>query len=266
MPGFDLTGRVAIVSGGSQGMGRAYCLELAGAGADVAVIARMPEPVTGGRSRPHDPVERVVEEVQALGRRALGVTADVREPDQVTEMVRQVHETLGRIDILVNVAGGSWGETFRSGPLAEIDHNDLVEAFLVNVKTTFLCSSTVAPIMMEQGKGAIINIASSSGVGASPGTGAYGAAKAALISLSQTMAAEWAPKVRVNVILPGGIDSSHRPMWIDAAERPGPGGTSAMRRNATQEEHGGVVLFLASDAGGFMNGAVLDATGSRAPR
>ena len=171
MPGFDLTGRVAIVSGGSQGMGRAYCLELAGAGADVAVVARMQEPVTGGRSRPHEPVERVVEEVQALGRRALGVTADVREPDQVTEMVRQVHETFGRIDILVNVAGGSWGETFRSGPLAEIDHNDLVEAFLVNVKTTFLCSSTVAPIMMEQGKGAIINIASSSGVGGESGDG-----------------------------------------------------------------------------------------------
>src|SRR5207253_9375802 len=114
---FDLTDRVAIVSGGSQGLGKATALALARAGADVVIVARRPEAVTAGRSRPHEPVDPVVEEVKGLGRRSLGVTADVRDEDQVQDMVTHVMDTFRRVDILVNVVGGSWGETFRAGPL-----------------------------------------------------------------------------------------------------------------------------------------------------
>src|SRR5687767_4717762 len=117
MASFDLTDRVAVVTGGSQGLGKATCLALARAGADVVVVARRPEAVTAGRSRPHEPVDPVVEEIRGRGRRALGVTADMRDEDQVHDMVAQVINALGRIDILVNVVGGSWGETFRAGPL-----------------------------------------------------------------------------------------------------------------------------------------------------
>ena len=87
---FDLTGRVAIVTGGAQGLGRACCIELAKHGADIVVVAREAEEVTAGRSRPHAPVQEVVSEVQALGRKAIGVTADVRDKEQVESMVEQV--------------------------------------------------------------------------------------------------------------------------------------------------------------------------------
>ena len=117
MPSFDMTDRVAIVTGGSQGFGKAIALALAHQGANVVVAAREPEQVTVGRERPHAPVYPVVDEIRAIGSRALGVTADVRNQDEVDAMVAQTMNEFGRIDALVNVVGGSWGETFRSGPL-----------------------------------------------------------------------------------------------------------------------------------------------------
>ena len=266
MPNFDLTDRVAIVTGGSQGLGKATAIALAEAGADVVVVAREPEEVTVGKSRPHEPVAPVVEAVEALGRRALGVTADVRDPEQVESMVRDAMGLSGRIDVLVNVVGGSWGETFRAGPLLELSPHDVEEAYRVNVVTMFQCSTAVAPLMMKQGKGSIINIASRAGRGPSPGSGAYGAAKAGVINMSLTMASEWGPKVRVNAIALGGIETPHRPRWADL-DQPGAAAAvtpqSAMRRLGTPEEHAATVVWLASDAAGYMTGAVIDAHGGR---
>ncbi len=256
---FDLTDRVAIVSGGSQGLGKATSLALARAGADVVVVARRPEEVTVGRSRPHDPVEPVVEEVQRLGRRSLGITADVRDGEEVETMVSQAMDAFGKIDILVNVVGGSWGETFRAGPLLELTPNDILEAYVVNVLTMFQCSIAVAPIMKRQGKGVIVNIASEAGRAASPGQAAYGAAKAAVINMSMSMAAEWGPEVRVNSIAIGGLETPHRPMWD--AQRQESLGRSVMGRVGTPEEHAGTVVWLASDYAGYITGAVIDAHG-----
>ena len=117
MANFDLTDRVAIVTGGAQGFGKAIAVGLAHQGANVVVAAREPEEVTTGRERPHASVNPVVDEIKAIGSRALGITVDVRDQDQVDSMVAQTMDEFKRIDILINVAGGSWGETFRSGPL-----------------------------------------------------------------------------------------------------------------------------------------------------
>jgi len=256
---FDLTDRVAIVSGGSQGLGQATSLALARAGADVVVVARRPEAVTSGRSRTHEPVDPVGDEVESRGRRALGITADVRDEEQVETMVTQTSDAFGRIDILVNVIGGSWGETFRAGPLLELTPNDLLEAYRVNVLTMFQCSVAVVPIMKQQGKGAIVNIASEAGRGASPGQAAYGAAKAAVINMSMSMAAEWAPEVRVNSIAIGGLETPHRPMWDPARQEVV--SRSYMGRVGKPEEHAGTVVWLASDYAGYITGTVIDAHG-----
>ncbi len=264
MPSFDLTDRVAIVTGGAQGLGKATAIELARAGANIAIVAREPEAVTVGRTRPHAAVDPAVEEVREFGVEAVGLTADLRDPDQVAGAVRQTMDRFRRVDILVNVAGGSWGETFRSGPLMELEPHDVIEAYRLNVLTMFMCSKAVQPIMKRQGKGAIVNIASVAGRGPSVGSAAYGAAKAAVINMSQTMAAEWGPEIRVNAIAVGGIETPHRQRWAEMDRpAPDPADRSAMRRLGTPEEHAGTVLWLVSDYGGYITGAVIDAHGGR---
>jgi 7-alpha-hydroxysteroid dehydrogenase len=262
MAGFDLTGRVALVTGGAQGIGKAACLALAEAGADVAVVARLPEDVTTGKPRPHESVDPVVAEIQAMGRKSLGITADVRDEQQVADIVSNVIEAYGRIDILVNVVGGSWGETFRSGPILELTPDDLIEGYRLNVVTMFMCSVAVAPLMKKEGKGVIVNIASGAGRGASPGQAGYGAAKAGVVNMSMSMASEWGPEIRVNSIALGAIDSPHRPTWAgDAGARAGPGARTALGREGTQEEVAGIIVWLASDAAGYVTGSVIDAHG-----
>ena len=264
MTAFDLTGRVAIVSGGSQGLGKGIALELGRAGADVVVVARLPEPVADrGQSRPHEPVEPVVAEIEAMGRRSLGVTADVRSADQVASMVQQAMDAFGQVDVLVNNAGGSWGEGFNVGNLLEITEHDLDETFRLNVMSAFLCSRTVAPIMKRQGRGSIVNVASVAGRTPSAGRGAYGLSKAAVINLTQTMAQEWAPEVRVNVLVPGSIYTPHRPTSSGSSAQPDEQPNIALGRLGLAEEYANAVLFLASDAGGYTTGAALEVHGGR---
>lgn len=263
MVSFDMTDQVAIVTGASQGLGKGIALALAQFGTHVVVVAREPEPVTFGRERPHAPLGSVVAEIQQLGRRTLGIVADVREPDQVDELVKRTMETFGRIDILVNNAGGAWGETFRTGPLLEITKHDLEEAVRLNLTSVFLCSRAVAPIMLDQGKGAIVNISAMGGRGPTPGSGAYAAAKAAVINLTQTMAAEWAPKVRVNVLAPGFVETPHRSRGRSEAERNWASRGVALGRAGTPDEYAAAVVYLASDAGAYTTGTVLEVHGGR---
>ncbi|MDA1036173.1 MAG: SDR family oxidoreductase [Chloroflexi bacterium] len=262
MPSFDLTDRAAIVTGGSQGFGKAIALALATQGANVAVVAREPEAVTVGRERPHESVTPVVDEIKVIGSRAIGITADVREQEQVDSMVAETMDAFGRIDILINVVGGSWGETFRSGPLVELEPHDFIECYRVNVLTGFMCSKAVQPIMKAQGRGAIVNVASGAGVNPGTGQASYGAAKAAVINMSKSMAYEWAPEIRVNSIALGGIETPHRPMWAEAVQQ-APATRNALARLGTPDEHAGTVLWLVSDAASFITGETIAADGGR---
>jgi 7-alpha-hydroxysteroid dehydrogenase len=259
---FNLTDRIAIVTGASQGLGKTTAIELAKAGAKIVAVAREPEDVTFGRSRPHAPVQDVLDAVRALGRDAIGITADVRDNTEVESMVEAALAEFGRIDILVNVVGGSWGETFKAGPIMELNAHDLIEAYRVNVVTMFQCSTAVVPIMKHQGKGAIVNIASVAGQSPSVDSPAYGAAKAGVINMTMSMAAAWGPEVRVNAVAVGGIETPHRPRWNENSTAAyGPGSSSALGRLGKQEEHAGTVVWLVSDYAGYITGTTIEANG-----
>jgi NAD(P)-dependent dehydrogenase (short-subunit alcohol dehydrogenase family) len=251
----DLRGKTAIVTGGSGGIGRACARAFAQAGADVVIASVPPEDILPA-----------VGEVEALGARALGVTVDVSNADQVADMVKRTMARFRRIDVLVNVAGGSYSRSsytprFARAPLLELSEEDFMGAFEVNVKGTFLCAKAVVPIMKAQGKGVIVNIGSSAGRGrpARPELAAYAAAKAAVMNLTINMAHQWGPEIRVNCIAPGVIGTPRpgesRPDFEKAAAR------IAVGRTGTADEIGRVALFVASDGASFVNGAIVDVHG-----
>lgn len=264
MDSMDLTGKVAIVTGGSQGIGKAIALALADAGADIAVVSRLPEAVNIGTERMHLPADPVIGEIGERGRKAVGILADVREPEQVRAMVGQVKDEFGHVDILVNNAGATWGETFRMGPLLEMGAQDFRECLRLNLESFFYVSSAVAPLMLEQGSGTILNMASGSGQGASPGNGLYGAAKAGVISLTLTMAQEWAPAIRVNAIAPGTIAHADRAA-VHPYAPPGSRGATAIPLGRTGDavDIVGAALYLVSEAASYTTGTVIDINGGR---
>lgn len=264
MESMSLTGRVAVVTGGSQGIGRSIALALAEAGADIAIVAREPEQVDVGTERIHRPIAPVAEEIRELGRRSLGIVADVRVPEEMQAMAARVVHELGQIDILVNNAGATWGETFRMGPLLQMTARDLDECLRLNLKSFFHASTAVAPHMIESGKGTILNMASQSGIGGSPGNGLYGAAKAGVISLTKTMALEWAPHIRVNAIAPGTIAHADRAA-VHPYAPPGTRGPSniPLGRTGAAEDIAGAALYLVSDAASYTTGTVIDIDGGR---
>ena len=253
MLGIDLSDRVAIVTGGNQGIERAIALGMAQAGADVVIAARTIEAV-----------EAVCDEVRATGRKALGVRTDVSKADQVAHMVRRTQEEFGRIDILVNNAGGIHGSSFNRGALLEITEQDFDECIAVNLKSVWLCGRAVAPLMMEQQRGAIVNISSISAYpahGTRTGFAIYGVAKIGVNNLTRSMAAEWGPSIRTNCIIPGFINTPR------VAPTRSPEGdvvrlrTVALKRFAEADEIAGAAVFLASDAASYISGAAIDVNG-----
>jgi len=254
---FAMEGRTVIITGGSGGIGRGCARAFANAGANIVIA-----------SVPADSIPPAVEEVEALGVQALGVTANVTDPAQVANMVSQTMDRFGRIDVLVNVAGGTYSRNpdmpqFVRAPLLELDQADFMTAFEANVASAFLCAKAVVPHMKALGKGAIINTGSFAGLVSRPGSGdlaAYGSAKAAVHALTTRMAYQWGPEVRVNCIAPGTIDTPRpsgtvRPEMADAANR------IPLGRVGYGDDIGKVALFLASDAAGFVNGVTLPVTG-----
>ncbi len=250
---FSLKDKVAIVTGGSRGIGRAISLAFAEAGADLVVSSR--------NKRPPE-LERVAEEVRALGRKALAIPAHVGKRADVENLVQKTLQGFGRVDVLVNNAGAN--PVLSS--LIDLEEEALEKVLEINLKGAFLVSQAVARQMVKQGGGRIINISSVSGLRARDDrTGAYCISKAAMNMMTQVMARELAPQnILVNAIAPGSIKTDFsRINWTDPERTAQRIREIELRRFGELEEVVGIALFLASAAGSFMTGEIIRVDGGQ---
>ena len=231
-----MTGRTVIVTGATAGLGRVIATRFLGHGADVVGCARR---------EPDEPVT-------AAGREATFVAADVRDPDQINQVVDEAMRATGRIDVLVNNAGGAPpANTATVSPR----FNEKVIALNLIAPLTF--AQAVHPVMSAQdGGGVIINISSVSSIRPTPAGAAYGAAKAGLDNLTQTLAHEWGPSIRVLSVMVGLLRTEQAHLYYgDEAGIEAVGGTLALGRLGEPAEVADVVLFCASPLASFMSGA-----------
>ncbi len=244
-PLFDFTGKIALVTGGSRGLGYQMVRAFAERGADVVVA-----------SRKLDACERVAEEVRALGRRALAVPVHAGRWDSIDALVSTVYGELGRVDILVNNAG-------MSPPMAshEVTERLFDSVVGLNFKGPFRLASQVARRMAEGDGGVILNVSSSGALMPLPAVIPYGSAKAALNAMTRSLAAEYGPKVRVNTISPGPFLTDIADAWDEEARRVAP---NAAGRPGQPEEVVTTALYLASPASSFTTGALVRVDGGLA--
>jgi len=241
---FKLDGRVALITGGNRGLGFAMAKALAEAGADVVLTSRKSE-----KAR-----ESAAAIAEATGRRALGLTVDVTDAQQVESMVQSTLQALGRIDILVNNAGVNVRK-----PIEEFDEAswDLVQN--TNLKAPFLCARAVARSMKAQRYGRVVNVASMLGLTALPERGAYCSSKGGLIQLTKVQALEWAPyNITANALCPGPFATElNTPVLNNPQANQFFLNHIALGLWGQPEEIGGAIVFLASDASSFMTGSTL---------
>jgi NAD(P)-dependent dehydrogenase (short-subunit alcohol dehydrogenase family) len=252
----ELERRVAIVTGGGRGIGRATALELARLGADV-VIAEMDKPGA----------ERVAAEVKGLGRRSLALPTDVTSRADLKTMVERTRGELGRIDILVNNAG-----IYRAATSLDVTEEHWDAIMTINAKAVFFASQAVLPVMIAQKRGAIVSLASMAGKIGSKTNLPYNVSKAAVISMTKSLAlAHAADGIRVNCVCPGFVETD---MWTAVAREQGAlmkmTPEEFTRQRAAQvplgrmerpEDVAQVIGFLASDRSGYMTGQALSVDG-----
>ena len=243
----ELNGKVAVVVGGTSGIGRAIALGFAEAGADVVPTSRRAEQV-----------DTTAKEIEALGRRSLRVTSDVANRESLEHVLSETVGAIGKVDILVNSAG----TTKRAPTLTflEDDWNDIIDT---NLTGTLRACQVFGRHMLERGSGSIINIASLSTFVALNEVAAYSASKAAVGSLTKSLAIEWSSRgVRVNAIAPGVFRTALNQKLLDETER----GRefllrTPMKRFGDVNELAGAAIFLASDAASFVTGEILAVDG-----
>jgi 7-alpha-hydroxysteroid dehydrogenase len=247
---FRLNGQVAVITGGGRGIGRGIALAFAECGADVVVVAR----------RQTD-VDAVADEVRALGKRALGISADVMDFDAMPAVLDRVVDELGRLDIMVNNAGGNLDRKMHA--LSDMAIEKFDEQLTFNMTTKFWGAQQAARRMGEGGR--IINIISVAAHRASPGFGVYSAANLGMISLTRTLAVELAPRrITVNCIAPGTVvtDMLVETLKVDrsAAERD-LARQIPLGRTGTPEDVAAAAVFFASPAAAWTTGQFIDVAG-----
>ena len=247
----DLTGKVALVTGASSGIGAATAAVLADLGARVAISYH----------RNEKGAERVCRIIQAAGGKPIAIRADVRRAEEITSLVKQAADELGPIDILVNNAGS----LIERQKILEMTEERWDEVMNLNLKSAMLCSQAVAASMIERKTGAIINVVSIAGrTGGGPGAGAYSVAKGGLITFTKSLAKDLAPHgVRVNAISPGVIDTPFHEVFSTPEMIRNFVGTIPLGRVGTPEECAKVIAFLASDAAGYVVGETIEVNGGQ---
>jgi 7-alpha-hydroxysteroid dehydrogenase len=242
---FRLTDKVVIVTGAGRGIGAGTALTFAEMGADVVCAARS-----------KDQLEEVAGRIRALGRRAVVVPCDVNERTQLEGVVDQAMKDFGRIDVLVNNAGG-----WPPQPALRTSQKSFEDAFRFNVTSAFLLTRMVLPHMLERDGGSIVNISSAAGRFPQAGFVAYGTAKAALSFMTRLFAHEFAPRVRVNAIAVGATETSSLAPFLDEQLRAKMEAMTPMRRLGTVEDIAIAALYLASPASSWVTGKILEVDG-----
>jgi len=237
---FDLADRVAIVTGGSKGLGFHLAMDLAEAGAEVVIVSRHLEEA-----------EVSVGKIRKTGRRSLAVKADVSNAKACKAMIEKAVESFGRVDILVNNAG-----VVHRGPMLAVEEDTYDDVFDIDLKGLFFCSKFAARAMMEQKSGKIINITSVAATIAAPMFGIYSAAKAGAEQLTRACALEWAPYgIKVNAIAPYSTPTTqNREFLAIQSNYDAIANKTALKRIGQPEDLTGVLLLLASDASEFITG------------
>jgi len=243
---FDLSGKVALVTGGSRGIGRSIAVHLAEHGADVAV----------NFNRSEDEAAQVKAEVEKLGAMAITVQADVTIPEDAQRMIKETIDGLGRVDILVNNAGFN-----RDTLLLRMSIEDWDEVMDLNLRAVFLCTKAVLRPMMRGRWGRIINIGSVSGLAGNVGQANYAAAKSGLIGFTRAVAREMGSRnITSNLVAPGlvitELTKNVRQEIIDGVEQ-----RLMIQRLGKPEDVAACVVYLASNEGGYMTGQVLSIDG-----
>ena len=239
-----LSGKIALVTGGARGLGRAAALAMAREGASIVVADLLA-----------DIAEESAEEIRETGVEALAIFADISNPDSVDEAFARTQERFGRLDTLINNAGVAPNRLVMDQSLMEWE-----EVLRTNLTGTFLCSKAAVPMMEHLGGGTIVNIASISGQRGATGRGAYGVSKAGIIQLTKIMAVEFAEKkIRVNAVAPGPVQTAitnHSPGTVKGYISRIP-----MGQYASPESVGSAALFLACDDSAHTTGHILNVDG-----
>jgi len=251
---FDLTDRVALVTGGSSGIGAATAAVLAGCGARVAVSYH----------ENRDGAEGIARQIAQSGGKAVALHADLRRVATAESLIKEAAAALGPIDILVNGAGS----LIRRSPLPQLTEDDWNEVLTLNMSSAVFCAKAVAPSMIARRRGAIVNIGSIAGHnGGGPGAGPYAAAKAGLMAMTKSLAKELAPHgVRVNAVSPGVIDTRFHEVFSTPEMMRTFVNTIPLGRIGTPMECAKAITFLVSDAASYIVGETLEINGGQMMR